>query len=423
MISIFNKTADAWRWLSGIGTKDLDYDESRRIVLCNQIATLGVITMLGYDGIYLVYDPVLLLDPITVNLSGALVCVCALYLNYLRRHDAARLLIYLSVNVQIYLLTWYLGTVTGMHLLHIMMISFAGFFFAREPLPRLVVLLLFPMLLFFIEYFLFVPAATPIMLDPGMVHFLYVTLSSTVFILVIIFFTLFYNEILRTEDLLQKEYRRSEGLLLNILPAEIVRRLKQDGDTVADSYPSVTILFADLVGFTDVASRLEPEVLVGELNELYQEYDRLIESYGLEKIKTLGDAYMVAGGIPVANDHHMETIAGLALDMRELTRNHKISGNNLDLRIGFHTGPVVAGVIGKHKFSYDVWGDAVNLASRLESTGEPGRIHVSEFCYRRLRNEFLLEARGETEIKGMGSMRTYFLTGRRYSAGVTGGND
>lgn len=404
-----NRIAAMWSSISGIGLRNQDYDEARRIVLSNQIAALGVVTMLAYDVIYLFYDPLLLAGPVTVNLIGANVCVTVMYLNHIERYSAARLLIYVSTNIQIYLLTYFLGTITGMHLLHIMMISFAGFFFAREAKPRLISLLAMPVLLFFIEYFLFTPGSTPIQLNTGMIHFLYFTLSATTFILVMVFFALFYKEILRTEDLLQKEHQRSEGLLLNILPKEIAERLKKKERTIADSYPSVTILFADLVGFTDMAAKLPPEILVDQLNRLYQEYDSLLEKYDVEKIKTLGDAYMIAAGLPVEREDHMEIIANLALDMLELVKEQKIADRELDLRIGFHSGPVVAGVIGNRKFSYDVWGDTVNIASRLESTGVPGRIQVSGVCYEELKDRFHLEERGEIDVKGVGRMRTYFL--------------
>ncbi|MEX2523636.1 MAG: adenylate/guanylate cyclase domain-containing protein [Gammaproteobacteria bacterium] len=413
MSQLLHKIATLWSSISGIGNRSRDYDESRRIILSNQIAALGVLTMLAYDVIYLAYDPLLLVGPITVNVIGALVCITVLYLNHHEQYGAARLLIYISTNIQIYLLTYYLGTVTGMHLLHIMMISFAGFFFARETRLRLFSLLAMPVLLFFIEYFLFTPGNTPIELNPAMIHFLYFTLSATTFILVMVFFSLFYKEILRTEDLLQKEYQRSESLLLNILPKQIADRLKQKEHTIADSYSSVTILFADLVGFTDMAAKLHPEMLVDQLNRIYQEYDALLEKYDVEKIKTLGDAYMIAGGLPVARDDHMELIAHLALDMRDLVKKQNIADRKLDLRIGFHSGPVVAGVIGNRKFSYDVWGDTVNIASRLESTGVPGTIQVSGTCYEELKDKFHLEERGEIDVKGVGKMRTYFLNAAR----------
>jgi len=404
--------ATLWSSISGTGIRNQDYDESRRIILSNQIAA-GVVTMLAYDVIYLFYDPLLLAGPITVNIIGALACITVLYLNYHERYGMARLLIYISTNIQIYLLTYFLGTVTGMHLLHIMMISFAGFFFAREPKPRLYSLLAMPVLLFFTEYFLFGPSNAPIELDIGMIHFLYFTLSATTFILVMVFFALFYKEILRTEDLLQKEYQRSEGLLLNILPEEIAGRLKQKKRIIADSYSSVTILFADLVGFTDMAAKLPPEMLVEQLNRLYQEYDGLLEKYDVEKIKTLGDAYMIAGGLPMERNDHMQIVARLALDMLALVKKQEIADRELNLRIGFHSGPVVAGVIGNRKFSYDVWGDTVNIASRLESTGVPGRIQVSESCHGVLKDMFHLEERGEIDIKGVGKMRTYFLNALR----------
>ena len=412
MSLIPNKLPTIWSTISGMGIRDQDYDESRRIIISNQIAFLGIITMLAYDAFYFFYDFFLLYKPIIVNLAGAFICVLVLYLNHLQQYRTARLCLYLCVNIQIYLLTYYLGTVTGMHLLHIMMISFALFFFIREKKSRLVVLLLLPILLFFIEYFLFTPGATPIRLDPVTVHFLYIILSITTFLLVMLFFALFYKQILRTEDLLQKEYQRSEGLLLNILPAEIANRLKTEDSTIADSHPSATILFADLAGFTNIATQLAPETLVDRLNLLFQDYDRLVEKYGLEKIKTIGDAYMVAGGVPVSSEYHLEAMASLALDMQSIVAPITMDGKPLQVRIGFHSGPVVAGVIGIRKFSYDVWGDAVNLASRLESTGVPGKIHVSEYCYKKLNHRFSFEKRGEIDVKGIGKICTYFLTGR-----------
>lgn len=412
-IPLLKKIPERWSSISRTGVRDQDYDEARRIILSNQIAALGVITMLAYDAIYLFYDPVLLTGPITVNLLGALVCVSVLYLNDCGRHHPARLLLYISTNIQIYLLTFFLGTVTGMHLLHIMMVSFAGFFFAREAKFRLICLLAMPVTLFFVEYFLFTPGNTPIVLTSGMIYLLYFTLSATTFILVMVFFALFYSEILRTEDLLQKEYQRSENLLLNILPREIAGRLKQGEHTIADSYTSVTILFADVVGFTDMAARLAPEVLVGQLNHLYKEFDMLLEKYDVEKIKTLGDAYMIASGLPVEREDHMEIAACLALDMRDLIKSQAIGDTRLDLRIGFYSGPVVAGVIGSRKFSYDVWGDTVNIASRLESTGVPGKIQVSKACCERLKHKFEFEERGVIDVKGVGRMQTCFLEGKK----------
>lgn len=217
----------------------------------------------------------------------------------------------------------------------------------------------------------------------------------------------------RTAEL-RKEKERSEQLLLNILPAEIAERLKQADASPAEHFEEVTILFADIVGFTNLAAKLEPMQLVDGLNQIFSAFDQLTEKYKLEKIKTIGDAYMVVGGLPVPREDHAFAIAEMALDMQAHMRNlQSILGESLQLRIGINTGPVIAGVIGIKKFIYDLWGDAVNIASRMESQGKPGYIQVTEATYVRLRDRYILEPRGHVPIKGRGEMMTYWLLGRR----------
>lgn len=410
MQKLINKLFNTWLLISSIGAGSENYSDSRKIVLTNQIAIFGFFVMLAYDAFYLVYDADTLAGPIITNLAGAAVCVLVVYLNFRKYHEVARLLIYISPNIQIFLLTYFLGTVTGMHLLHFMMISFALFIFSHKSKLILALLFSLPIMMFYLERYFFVPE---IPVSQSVIEFLYVTLSATVFGLLIVFFYLFYTAILKTENLLNMEYLRSEGLLLNILPEKVALRLKNKEGTIADYYPTASILFADLVGFTPLASALSPEELVNELNVLFQKFDGMIEHFGLEKIKTIGDAYMVAGGIPEPDPGHVGKIAGLALAMRETVRGYRIQGHELDMRIGFHAGPVVAGIIGLKKFSYDVWGDAVNIASRLESSGVAGKIHVSSDCYEILKDRFEFENRGEIDIKGIGKVHTYFLVGSK----------
>jgi class 3 adenylate cyclase len=213
---------------------------------------------------------------------------------------------------------------------------------------------------------------------------------------------------------LQSEREKSERLLLNILPQSVAARLK-DGETViADSFPDVTVLFADLVDFTRLASRIPPAELVRVLNEVFSQFDWLAELYGLEKIKTIGDAYMAVGGLPTPRPDHARAVADMALEMRKVVgRLGTRGGVKLDLRIGISSGPVVAGIIGSKKFSYDLWGDTVNLANRMESQGELGRIQVSETTWALLRDDYELQERGRIEVKGKGSMTTYFLGPRK----------
>jgi class 3 adenylate cyclase len=217
----------------------------------------------------------------------------------------------------------------------------------------------------------------------------------------------------RAESAAERERDRSEALLLNILPAPIAARLKDNPRAIADAFENVTVLFADLVGFTKLSARIPTEELIVLLNEIFSDFDALAEKHGLEKIKTIGDAYMVVGGIPTPRSDHANAVAAMALDMLDVIaqRPHE-AGERLELRIGIHSGPVVAGVIGKRKFSYDLWGDTVNTASRMESHSEVGRIQVSEATRALLDEKFTLAERGMIAIKGKGEMRTWFLTRR-----------
>jgi class 3 adenylate cyclase len=213
---------------------------------------------------------------------------------------------------------------------------------------------------------------------------------------------------------LQIEQEKSERLLKNILPESIAIQLKQQQRHIADGFGEVTILFADIVGFTQLSEKLPPEKLVKLLNELFSAFDWLCEQHNLEKIKTIGDAYMVASGLPETRNDHAEAIAEMALDIQqEIAKfNHK-NNFTLNVRIGINTGPVVAGVIGTKKFIYDLWGDAVNTASRMESQGIPGCIQVTDSTYERLKDKYVLEKRGVIQVKGKGEMTTYLLQGRK----------
>ena len=224
---------------------------------------------------------------------------------------------------------------------------------------------------------------------------------------------LLLGEAVRTRRALQREEERSERLLLNVLPAPIATRLKQHEDVIADGFPEVTVLFADLVDFTRRSQRSSPQQIVQVLDELFSTFDQLTRRHGLEKIKTVGDAYMVAGGLPEPRPDHAQAVADLALTMQvEVARRIDTGGQPLQARIGIDTGPVVAGVIGADKFSYDLWGDTVNTASRMETTGVPGCIQVTERTYRRLRDGYRFERRGVVAVKGKGEMVTWFLIGR-----------
>jgi class 3 adenylate cyclase len=239
---------------------------------------------------------------------------------------------------------------------------------------------------------------------------------NTIFIalLLLIMFFNFSGTISRAEASLQLEREKSDSLLHNILPHFIAKRLKEKQGIIADGIPMASVLFADLVGFTKLSEKLSPQHLVNQLNEVFSKFDRLTEKYRLEKIKTIGDAYMVSGGLHENKNEHLTRMTDMALEMLEfISVRNKKAKYKFEIRVGIHIGPVVAGVIGIKKFAYDIWGDTVNLASRMESHGVPGRIHVSEQVKVMLDKKFDFELRGEIEIKGKGPINTYFLNKRK----------
>jgi guanylate cyclase len=232
----------------------------------------------------------------------------------------------------------------------------------------------------------------------------------------IAFFLLYYfvREKNRAYQLLNLEQERSEELLLNVLPREIAPRLKEGGQTIAEHFDSASVLFADIVGSTALFADMEPGEIVDWLNEVFSAFDTLLEKYGLEKIRTIGDNYMVASGVPSPRPDHARALALMALEMCEqLQRIPARNGRRIAFRMGMNSGPLVGGVIGKTKFHYDLWGDTVNTASRMESHGEVGKIQVTQQTYELLKDEFGFEPRGPIPIKGKGDMQTWYLLGRR----------
>jgi adenylate cyclase len=237
----------------------------------------------------------------------------------------------------------------------------------------------------------------------------------SVWILVVATVWFAMRETARAEAAMEIEYQRSESLLANILPASIAERLKDPShNIIADGYDDASILFADIAGYTKRASDTTPTDLVRFLDALYTDFDGLVDRHGLEKVKTSGDSYMVVSGVPDPRPDHLDALANLALDMSDAVAGlTDPQGRAVPLRIGVASGPVVAGVVGARKFFYDVWGDAVNVAARMESTDVEGRIQVPDNVYQLLSERFSFEERGEIEVKGKGVMHTWYLTGRR----------
>lgn len=254
------------------------------------------------------------------------------------------------------------------------------------------------------------------------VNFVTNVVVTTVMIFVVIHYAL--RQVHRAEAIAEREFRRSESLLVNILPKKIAARLKsRPGGIIADKYDEASILFADLAGFTKRASGENPETLVRFLNDIFGELDTLVNEHGLEKIKTSGDSYLVVSGVPDARSDHAVALAEFAIALRDHVATLKdVDGEGIKFRIGIATGSVVAGVVGSQKFFYDVWGDAVNIAARMQQTGEPGMIQLPDTMREPLADSFLMESRGLVDIKGKGTMQTWVLLSR-ITAGSGADND
>ena len=237
----------------------------------------------------------------------------------------------------------------------------------------------------------------------------FVAIFNLVVVVIFVYYMMLYYVRQRASLLAQ-----SDGLLRNILPDEIADRLKTSEETIADDYDSASILFADIVDFTPMSAGMTPSELVALLDEVFTGIDALVEERSLEKIKTIGDAYMVAAGVPRPREDHAQVLCDLALAVQDLVRAREFGGRQVSFRIGINSGPVVAGIIGTKKFSYDLWGDSVNTASRMESSGTAGEIQITSITKRLVEPDFFCEPRGTVEVKGKGPMKVWTLTGRRH---------
>ncbi len=354
-----------------------------------------------------------------VNLAGAAVFALIPLLN--RFGDLVAPLAFLgTAYVMIFVICQAVGTGSGLQFYFLVAACLVVLFLGIEHIVLAVTLAAVAAGLVIALQFL-VPADTG--LQPAWslsLSFVISTVSACVMVVATMWYAL--RGITRAEAALESEYQRSEALLANILPAGIVARLKDPTrDIIADKYDDASVLFADLAGFTERASEASPADLIRFLDLLFSAFDSLVDRHGLEKIKVSGDSYMVVSGVPQPRPDHLHALAGLALDMADAAAGLRDQlGWSIPLRIGLAAGPVVAGVVGSRRFFYDVWGDAVNVASRMESTDTVGRIQVPEAAYQRLKDDFVFEERGDVEVKGKGVMRTWYLVGRKSAAGSGG---
>ena len=387
------------------GTEGYPPDVKRRLMILNMIAYLIAITTAIYSVQqsfldYEKYKPIIWINLALVGLA------VAVPLSHRINDVAGALFILIAEYAALLCFAMYLGRGSGVQLQYFIIPAAAFVVFGLQRLWLIVPVVLAALFFHLAAWFWFPDTQALIDAEPEVIRSIYV--QAVVTTVGLIAASVYY-----AFRLAENAKAEIDALLRNILPDSIVERLKaKPGEIIADSVDDATILFADISGFVALARKLGAERTVTLLNTIVTEFDALSEAYGVEKIKTIGDAYMVASGIPEPADDHLERMARMALDMQKVLALICERGNvNLSVRIGMASGPVMAGVIGRQKFTYDVWGDAVNLASRLEGLSSPGRILVCPTCKDRLDDEFAFESRGIVDIKGVGPQETWFLIG------------
>lgn len=397
---LINRMAEA-------GTTGYPLDIKRRLMILNLIAYLIAVSTLVYAIQHIFIDfekyrPIILINFALVSL-GVLVP-----LSHRISDIAGGLLIVLSEWAALILFTAFLGRSSGVHLQYIVGAAAPFVVFGLNRLWLVIPIILSGLALHLTAWFWFPKSAAIINADREIIDSIYTQAAITTFGLIAA--SVYY-----AFRLAENAKAETDRLLRNILPDSIVERLKTaPGEAISDSFHEASILFADISGFVPLARRLGASETVNLLNAVVTEFDGLAERHGVEKIKTIGDAYMAAAGVPEPANDHLERLARMALAMLDvMDRIRHERGIDLNIRIGLASGPVMAGVIGRHKFSYDIWGDAVNLAARLESLSHPGRIHICPKCRNRLEEHFHFESRGTIEIKGVGQQETWFLISER----------
>jgi adenylate cyclase len=396
--------AKAFSQLIEFGTEGYPKKAKRRLLIVNVAAYLIVLASLNYAVLYSVTDfhkyHLIVYANIFLLLLASLVPFAHRYSDIL-----GGVIVAFSEIVMLFYLISVLGRDSGIQLNYIIAAAVPFLIFDLSRIKLILAIVLSALVFHIAAWFLFPADVVELVAEPFLLANLYVTSALTAFSIVAV--VAFY-----AMTLVRRAEAQTDALLRNVLPESVADRLMTEPDrAIADSFKEATVLFADLVGFTPLSKGLGAEQTVKLLNDIFTEFDQLALKYELEKIKTIGDAYMVAAGIPEPTADHERKMAHFALDLlakiKEISRVH---GADLNLRIGIEPGPVTAGVIGRRKFSYDVWGDTVNLASRMESHGVVGKIHVTAVYKARLDRSFKFEQRGVIQVKGVGAVETWFLT-------------
>ncbi len=401
-------------WIS-FGTEKIEGPARRRIIMTNILVVLVSTLCVPHILFFVLYDVQGLWIPILIVTGCAIAFQLTPLLNALWPYGGGlyNLVMWLSFAVT---LTWMFSAQSAIHFYLLAGATTAiAIFGVRQNILSVISIGLGLSAFIYADRTFKEPAPFLDLTDTFLTILYFTSIPST---LLAIFCMVFYGfkQASTAEEALQREYEYSEALLANMLPGPIASKLKRNpGETIADSHEEVTILFADIVGFTPLASHQPPDAVVKLLNSLFTRFDDLANKHGLEKIKTLGDAFMVAGGMPDPQPDHATRVARMALEMiAEVESFTTEIGENLQLRIGIHSGPVVAGVIGTTKPFYDVWGDTVNTAARLETYGTNGKIQVTEKTKRILEADFDFAERGTVNIKGKGELDLWYLEGKRH---------
>lgn len=398
-------------WYATIGLEGLpESDQSKRYAF-SIVCLLGGLAAIAYAGFYALYD----FSGLRTAWMSALVCVPVLCLPWVARGSV---LLALTIGVATIIwvfshLTFHLGTAAGLYLYMLVGVVAVVLVLGTERLGFTAACTIVLTAAMLANYTLFQSPSGQARVDERLQTIIFVSVISSLGIMISASVFALAARVARAEAALAAEHARSEALLQNLLPEEIAARLKdRPGEVIADGLPAVTLLFADIVDFTPRSLSRSPEDVVAFLNQIFSRFDDLTAERGLEKIKTIGDAYMVAAGLPVARDDHAVVVADMALAMQATVKELSLKmGEEVQLRIGIHSGPAIAGVIGTSKVFYDVWGDTVNTASRMESHGEPGRIQITGATRALLEDRFKTSERGVVEIKGVGPMDTWWLEG------------
>jgi adenylate cyclase len=397
--------AALFKRIAVIGTEGYPADTVRRLKILNVIAALISLTTSIYAIQLAIGDYAKMAPVVWINVALAILTAAVPFANRIN-DTAGGLLLVAAEFVALYGFTAFFGRSGGAPMQYLVAAAAPFVIFGLERLKLVLAVVVTALALHLTAWFSFTRSNALLQVDRAMLDSLYVQGAITTFGLIAasVYYAFSLAETAKAE---------TDSVLRNVLPDSIVERLKSKPDeAISDSFASASVLFADITGFVGLARRLGPDKTVGLLNRLVSTFDQLAQRHGVEKIKTIGDAYMVASGIPIHRADHTEALAAMALDMLIAVRNLSAAENlAIEIRIGMASGPIMAGVIGTKKFSYDVWGDPVNLASRLESASAPGRILICPQCYDALEGKFRLEARGAIEIKGVGMQDAWFLTG------------